>query len=165
LEAIGEKKRAVWTALAGSEVVALDEDIVTIGFPTLSSADVLKKPQGEGMPANAELVRQAILDVTGHRVRFKVQEIVVAEEPPATSGEPSPETPELSDSAGESASWPTVSPPRGDDETEPEIAQEKQPAEPAGPVAGAQSQVGEAVIREVLGGELISETAVDEGHN
>jgi DNA polymerase-3 subunit gamma/tau len=165
LEAIGEKKRAVWTALAGSEVVALDEDIVTIGFPTLSSADVLKKAQGEGMPANAELVRQAILDVTGHRVRFKVQEIVVAAEPPATSGEPSPETPELSDSAGESASWPTVSPPRGDDETEPEIAQEQPPAEPAGPVAGAQSQVGEAVIREVLGGELISETAVDEGNN
>ena len=165
LDAIGEKKRAVWTALVGSEVVALDEDIVTIGFPTLSSAEVLKKPQGEGMPANAELVRQAILDVTGHRVRFKVQEIVVSEESPAMSGELGPGTLNPSESAEGSTSWPTVSPPRGDDEAEPDIPEEEEAAAPVGPVAGAQSQVGEAVIREVLGGELISETAVDEGQN
>ena len=62
----------------------------------------------------------------------------------------------------QSASWPTVTPPRGEDEAEPEFPVEEEAIEPAGPIAGAQSQVGEAVIREVLGGELISETVVDE---
>lgn len=164
-ESIGEKKRAVWTALVDSVVVALDDDIVTIGFPTLSSADVLKKPQGEGMPANAELVREAILEVTGRRVRFKVQEIVSvetrargSEETPVAEAAAAPES-----AAEESAGWPTVTPPSSDEDSEPEAAHEEEAAEPVGPVPGAQSQVGEAVIREVLGGELISETTLDEG--
>ena len=81
------------------------------------------------------------------------------------SGELGPGTLNPSESAEGSTSWPTVSPPRGDDEAEPDIPEEEEATAPVGPVAGAQSQVGEAVIREVLGGELISETAVDQGHN
>ena len=77
IDAIAEKKRIVWTAMVGTSIVALETDVVTIGFPSLASSEVLKKSQGSGLPVNAEIVREAILEVTGHRVRFKVQEIAL----------------------------------------------------------------------------------------
>lgn len=164
IESVAEKKRAVWTALLETEALALVEDVVTIGFPSLQAAEVLKKPQGSGLPVNAELVREAILAVTGHRVRFKVQEIVGAE--PEDAGEasaPEPESTREPQSTPEPASWPTVTPPNA---TEPEVedpeAEEEATDVPV--TTSSQGQIGEAVIREVLGGELVEEHPVsDEG--
>jgi DNA polymerase-3 subunit gamma/tau len=169
VETVGEKKRAVWTALANTEVVALVDDVVTIGFPSLASADVLKKPQGAGLPVNAELVRDAILAVSGHRVRFKVQELAsesVAEEPAETVADEAPAGAQTSTAATTTASWPTVALPGADEEPAEEVVDESTDEVPAEaedetPTTGALSQVGEAVIREVLGGQLISEHPVD----
>jgi DNA polymerase-3 subunit gamma/tau len=169
VETVGEKKRAVWTALANTEVVALVDDVVTIGFPSLASADVLKKPQGAGLPVNAELVRDAILAVSGHRVRFKVQELAsesVAEEPAETVADEAPAGSQTSTAATTTASWPTVALPGADEEPAEEVVDESTDEVPAEaedetPTTGALSQVGEAVIREVLGGQLISEHPVD----
>jgi hypothetical protein len=169
VETVGEKKRAVWTALANTEVVALVDDVVTIGFPSLASADVLKTPQGPGLPVNAELVRGAILAVSGHRVRFKVQALVaesVAEEPAETVREEAPAVPETSAAATTTASWPTVTLPGADEEPAEEVVEESADEVPAvaedeTPTTGALSQVGEAVIRDVLGGQLISEHPVE----
>jgi DNA polymerase-3 subunit gamma/tau len=156
LEGIGEKKRAVWTALVGTSVVRLENDVVTIGFPSLSSAEVLKKPQGPGLPANAELVREAILGVVGHRVRFKVQELA-----PTNTPEAPPEVASAPEEAP-AGSWPTVAPPRAEEEkpSNHETDTLHEPEVEAPPASGSLSQVGEAVIREVLGGELISEHPV-----
>ncbi|MBT5575661.1 MAG: DNA polymerase III subunit gamma and tau [Microbacteriaceae bacterium] len=158
IEAVAEKKRAVWSALVDTVVLTLVDDVVTIGFPSLQSAEVLKKPQGPGLPVNAELVREAILAVTGHRVRFKVQEIV-----PEGSNETEPQEepkPEPRD-VTEPASWPTVSPPNAAEPAETEVDAEvpDDTSEPPA-VTAAQAKVGEAAIREVLGGELISEHPV-----
>jgi len=173
LASIGEKKRAVWTALADTSVLALGDDVITIGFPSLASAEVLKKPQGPGLPVNAELVREAILRVTGHRVRFKVQQLPAAEKelgetthdalehPVDDSSEAAP--PESANREAPPASWPTIAPPGAPTEHSP-VPEE--PAvvvdEPAGPSTAQLSQVGEAVIREVLGGQLIAEHPVDD---
>jgi DNA polymerase-3 subunit gamma/tau len=169
VEAVGEKKRAVWTALANTEVVALVDDVVTIGFPSLASAEILKKPQGPGLPASAELVRDAILAVSGHRVRFKVQELameLVAKELAETVAD---EAPVVHESTA-SASWPTVTLPGAEEQPAEEVVPEPADGAPGGaeaeeeaetPTTGALSQVGEAVIREVLGGQLISEHPVD----
>jgi DNA polymerase-3 subunit gamma/tau len=165
VETVGEKKRAVWTALANTEVVALVDDVVTIGFPSLASADVLKKPQGSGLPVNAELVRDAILAVSGHRVRFKVQQLAsesVAEEPAETVADEAPAGAE----ASATASWPTVTLPGAEEQTAEEVVAESVDEVPAEAedetlTTGALSQVGEAVIREVLGGQLIAEHPVD----
>ena len=169
VEAVGEKKRAVWTALANTEVVALVDDVVTIGFPSLASAEILKKPQGPGLPASAELVRDAILAVSGHRVRFKVQELameLVAKELAETVAD---EAPVVHESTA-SASWPTVTLPGAEEQPAEEVVPEpadgapgeaEAEAEDESPTTGALSQVGEAVIREVLGGQLISEHPVD----
>jgi len=160
LEAIGEKKRGVWSALVGTEVMGLEGDVVTIGFPSLTSAELLKKPQGPGLAANAELVREAILTTTGHRVRFKVQELpATAPTPPAAP----PAAKEASKAPEATGSWPTVLPPKVEEEKSVEESElVVEPETLAGPVAGELSQVGEAVIREVLGGELISENRVDD---
>lgn len=175
---VGEKKRTVWTALVDTSVVGLSDDVVTIGFPSLASAEVLKKPQGSGLPVNAELVRDAIVAVTGHTVRFKVQEIV-APASTAPPGEMAPGASAPSDSGAaagasepasvsdETTSWPTVTLPGAREEavdSPPEVVVpiEDEPAPPS----AAQSKVGEAVIREVLGGQLISEHPVtDDGGN
>jgi DNA polymerase-3 subunit gamma/tau len=169
VEAVGEKKRAVWTALANTEVVALVDDVVTIGFPSLASAEILKKPQGPGLPASAELVRDAILAVSGHRVRFKVQELAmepVAKELAETVAD---EAPVVHESTA-SASWPTVSLPGAEEQPAEEVVPEPADGAPGGaeaegeaetPTTGALSQIGEAVIREVLGGQLISEHPVE----
>ena len=151
VEAIAQKKRTVWTAMVGTEIMGLVDDVVTIGFPSLASADVLKKSQGPGLPANAEVVREAIMAVTGHRVRFKAQEL-----PTAALSQP------VEEATAPAASWPTVSPPHAEQAVEskevaPEVVEELE--EPA-PTTGTQSQIGEAVIREVLGGQLISENPV-----
>ena len=168
IDSVADKKRAVWTALLDTEALALVDDVVTIGFPSLQAAEVLKKPQGPGLPVNAELVREAILAVTGHRVRFKVQEIArdepvvdpvqsaPAPEPtPQSEPEPAPE-PELGPT-----SWPTVTPPGA---PEPEVAEVEAVDEPAEvpTTTSSQGQIGEAVIREVLGGELVEEHPVSE---
>jgi len=170
LEAIGEKKRAVWSAVTGTQIVSLDDDVVTIGFPALSGADVLKKAQGPGLPVNAELVRDAILGVTGHRVRFKVVELPKDDTEDVVSEEIAPGQPEKPVAAEptETASWPTVVPPGSESSTESQAEAEHsppedQPVEDIEPPINGLSQVGEAVIREVLGGELISEHRVDDG--
>jgi hypothetical protein len=151
---VAEKKRAVWSALVDTQALELMDDVLTIGFPSLHSAEVLKKLQGPGLPVNAELVRDAILSVTGHRVRFKVHELV------AEGVEAEAETPEHAKDP-ETASWPTVSPP-ADPGAEGPVVEAEHPAELVEPDSNtpAQGQIGEAVIREILGGELISEHPV-----
>jgi hypothetical protein len=177
VEAVGEKKRTVWTALAGTTVVSLVDDVVTIGFPSLASAEVLKKPQGSGLPVNAELVRDAILAVTGHRVRFKVQELAgsaaletdTVAKPTVSAVAPDavPDAAPASEPVNtQTASWPTVTLPGATEEPEvieadavevSDVAPELSPEEPTAAQTEAMTKVGEAVIREVLGGQLISE--------
>jgi DNA polymerase III subunit gamma/tau len=183
VEQIAQTKRVVWTALLDTQVVALDADVVTIGFPALSAADILKKPQGPGLPPNAELVREAIKQVTGHRVRFKVVELPRAEEVKPAELETEVQTPvktagpEFAAPAVESAveaaepddagqtSWPTVTPPSSEVPIQVSGGEEHVEAtsvEYVSDQTSQLSQVGEAVIREVLGGQLISEHRVDE---
>ena len=175
IDAIAEKKRIVWTAMVGTSIVALETDVVTIGFPSLASSEVLKKSQGPGLPVNAEIVREAILKVTGHRVRFKVQEIAPAhaEEDAAEPAEPEEgpntvvpeEAADTADSAVPAPSWPTVALPGSESEPEvvTEVVESVEEPDEVSPATGSQSQIGEAVIREILGGELISEHPVAEG--
>ena len=175
IDAIAEKKRIVWTAMVGTSIVALETDVVTIGFPSLASSEVLKKSQGSGLPVNAEIVREAILEVTGHRVRFKVQEIAPAhaEEDAAAPAEPEEgpntvvpeEAADTVDSAPPPPSWPTVALPGSESEPEvvTEVVESVEEPDEISPATGSQSQIGEAVIREILGGELISEHPVAEG--
>jgi hypothetical protein len=98
-------------------------------------------------------------------VRFKVQQLAsesVAEEPAETVADEAPAGAE----ASATASWPTVTLPGAEEQTAEEVVAESVDEVPAEAedetlTTGALSQVGEAVIREVLGGQLIAEHPVD----
>jgi len=161
VESLALHKRSLWVALSETQPIAVEEDVIGIGFVRRSDAEILKKPQGPGSPLpNADLLREAILSYTGHRVRFTVGELE-----PADRVTPAAETGETS--------WPVVSKPGSerDDEAiagkvEPEIenipplaevAAEPQESGPTPPVATR----GEPVVRQLLGGELVAEEILD----
>ncbi len=143
---VGDHKKAVWSVLVDSTVLGLDGDVVTIGFPVLESAEVLRKPQGPGLPVNAELLRAAIESVTGHRVRF-----IVKETPPEDQG-----------SGQSKKEWPTKEPPVSIGSSEDNGSDSASQSEDSqkNPEAISQGQTGEAAVRELLGGELIEEQIV-----
>ena len=171
VESLAEAKRSLWAALTDTLPVAVDSDIVTIGFAKRQDAEILRKPQGPGSPLpNADLLRDAIYQHTGHRVKFTVGQLPEGALP---RGGEAPES-----------SWPVVASPGSEaDDTvipepkvEPEVADatefaddtsEPEPAEsgestdtPAnGTVLG---QRGEPAIRTILGGELIAEEVLEQ---
>jgi len=164
IESLAEAKRSLWAALSGTLPVVVDGDVVTIGFAKRQDAEILRKPQGPGSPLpNADLLRDAIYQHTGHRVRFTV-------------GELPEDAISRADSARES-SWPVVASPGSDvaddiAEAETEVSDRAEslddaekldstesPNAPAG--TSALGQRGEPAIRTILGGELIGEELLE----
>ncbi len=188
IESLAETKRSLWAAVNTTVPLAVDKDIITIGFVKRADAEILRKPQGPGSPLpNADLLREAIYQHTGHRVRFTVEEL--------------PRT-EVSAAAAEQSSWPVVTSPGGEAAAltpEPEVDTESAPEPPrvaeAAGSAGEEVEVapeavidepsdvtesetdspqvlgqrGEPAIRTILGGKLIAEEVADpvesEGEN
>ena len=164
IESLAEAKRSLWAALSDTLPVALDGDVVTIGFAKRQDAEILRKPQGPGSPLpNADLLRDAIYQHTGYRVKFTVGELPentrpqVAESPESTwpvvaspgsetdddTGAPEPETVDQADAENDAHSTQT----------------DESPTTPAsGTVLG---QRGEPAIRTILGGELIGEEMLE----
>jgi DNA polymerase-3 subunit gamma/tau len=163
MESLAEAKRSLWAALSDTLPVAVDGEVVTIGFAKRQDAEILRKPQGPGSPLpNADLLRDAIYQHTGHRVKFTVGQL------PEGAVIPGAQTPE--------SSWPVVASPGSEvsDEatTKDDAAEDTHSAEdtldeestdtldtPAtGTVLG---QRGEPAIRSILGGELIAEEVLE----
>jgi len=170
IESLAEAKRSLWAALSDTLPVAVDGDVVTIGFAKRQDAEILRKPQGPGSPLpNADLLRDAIYQHTGHRVRFTVGELPEGSVPQAVQSKES--------------SWPVVASPGSEtpedaSDSETEAQSEPDPIETttsAGGVASAESsessdtpanatvlgQRGEPAIRTILGGELIAEEVLE----
>lgn len=157
IDTLSQQKRSLWVALSETKPTALDGDVLTIGFARAADAEILRKPQGPGSPLpNADLLRDIIEQHTGHRVRFTVGALDAQERPtPATS----------------ESSWPVVSKPGSDQESEgpPEDNNETPPAEresdssvePAVSTTPIATR-GEPVVRQLLGGELIAEEILEE---
>jgi len=161
IESLALHKRSLWVALSETKPTAVEDDVISIGFVRRSDAEILKKPQGPGSPLpNADLLREAILSHTGHRVRFTVCELEPADRvtPSTETGEPS---------------WPVVSKPGSetDDgalsgavepetETIPPVAEDAEEPQESGPMSLVAAR-GEPVVRQLLGGELVAEEILD----
>lgn len=158
---ISEQKRSLWVALSETAPLAVEGDVLTIGFPRRSDAEMLRKPQGPGSPLpNADLLRDAIEAHTGHRVRFTVGDLVAAATPAApptdaevdtddetaTPQEPPADTPVAPDNDVEAGRDAAAS---GSTETATPASSDKRATR------------GEPVIREVFGGQLIGEEILD----
>jgi DNA polymerase-3 subunit gamma/tau len=159
IDDLAKQKRSLWVALSTTKPLALEDDVVTIGFVRRADAEILKRPQGPGSPLpNADLLRDSIHCHTGHRVRFTVGEL--DENPSVASLSGSPET-----------SWPAVS---GQDSPPKDISsdyattlpREDESSEPAEAEENSTSTAsiatrGEPVVRQLLGGELVAEELLD----
>ena len=160
VESLSQHKRSLWVALSETKPVALDGDILTIGFRRKSDAEILRKPQGPGSPLpNADLLRDVIEQHTGHRVRFTVGNLEPGDIPapqvvPAESSWPVVSKPG-SDSSDDESDEPSV-----DHSVEvadtPVVEAEPEPA--TSPIATR----GEPVVRQLLGGELIAEEILEQ---
>jgi len=153
---ISEQKRSLWVALSETAPLAVDDDVVTIGFPRRSDAEMLKKPQGPGSPLpNADLLRDAIEAHTGHRVRFTVGDLVAAAPaataaPTGTDASEDIESDAVSTESAEKAAETKAD--GGDESSDPEetpLSSDKRATR------------GEPVIREVFGGQQIGEEILD----
>lgn len=159
IDDLAQQKRSLWVALSATKPLALDDDVVTIGFLRRADAEILKKPQGPGSPLpNADLLRDAIDRHTGHRVRFTVGEL-----------EKVPSVASLSDSSEHS--WPAGS---GQGSQTPDVEPNEAASLPPKAESGDTSQAeedsaqaapiatrGEPVVRQLLGGELVAEELLD----
>ncbi len=160
VESLSQHKRSLWVALSETTPVALDRDVVTIGFVRKSDAEILRKPQGPGSPLpNADLLRDVIEQHTGHRVRFTVGSLEPQEVP----------APHV---AIAESTWPVVSKP-GSDSPEGEVNEPAVEEAPGGaresvvavesePVTSPIATRGEPVVRQLLGGELIAEEILEQ---
>lgn len=179
IESLAATKRSLWLALSDTRPVALDGDVLTMGFVRRSDAEILKKPQGPGSPLpNADVLRDAIYQHTGHRVRFTVTELSpdqVNTVAPSTAASPT-----AASVIAEPPGWPVVARPGSDvveedssgssggvddpssEETEStataglDTSAAPAPTNP-GPTTPVLGQRGEPAIRSILGGELIAE--------
>jgi DNA polymerase-3 subunit gamma/tau len=161
IEDLALQKRSLWVALSTTRPLGVEGDVVIIGFIRRADAEILKKPQGPGSPLpNADLLRDSIFRHTGRRVRFTIGELEEVT-PIAASGEP------------HVASWPEVSRPTAEadsesDESSPEPSEplasvENDVSSPDGDATGATTIAtrGEPVVRQLLGGELVAEELLD----
>ena len=161
IEDLALQKRSLWVALSATRPLGVEGDVVTIGFIRRDDAEILKKPQGPGSPLpNADLLRDSIFRLTGHRVRFKIGELEEAAPTPTSSGLNAASWPEVSrPTAGADAESEDGSP----DQTEPPASGGNDVSSPADDPSGSATIAtrGEPVVRQLLGGELVAEELLD----
>jgi DNA polymerase-3 subunit gamma/tau len=188
LERVQATRMSAWTAVYTSQARELDGDILTVSFVSQNDVDQFRLPQAGGGGVS-EILRTAILDVLGFRVKFKTRAEV-----PATDEVPTPSTAPATDAQG----WAVVAipdsqpepektpvarrmPKAASDTTKPSVAVKSTPtartdAEKAdvkvgaastektvaktAPPATADTRYGESVVRELLGASFIEEQQV-----
>ena len=84
LDAVRKAKISAWTVAYTASPIALREDVLTLGFISENDVAGFRQQQvtGEGV---SEILRQAILDVLGTRVKFLARVDVPARQPTAAT--------------------------------------------------------------------------------
>ncbi|WP_100345734.1 DNA polymerase III subunit gamma and tau [Compostimonas suwonensis] len=106
LDAVEKAKRSAWMVVFTAQVISLNDDVLTLSFPSENDAASFKQrqPSGQGV---SEYLRQAILDVLGIRVKFIARVDVASGRSSSGSGDPAAPAagpaPEEPAPAGESA--------------------------------------------------------------
>jgi DNA polymerase-3 subunit gamma/tau len=69
LDAVGKKKRAAWAVAFTAKPMGLKDDVLALAFPSQNDVENFKKQQAADQSVS-EILRQAIIDVLGIRVKF-----------------------------------------------------------------------------------------------
>jgi DNA polymerase-3 subunit gamma/tau len=150
LESVQKTKMSAWTVVYTSQVRSLVDDVLTLTFVSQNDVDSFKQQTpGEGV---SEILRRAILEVLGIRVKF----IAKAEAATSDPAPPTDEAPPATDAEG----WAVVAIPASEP-VAPPSAPAKAPRQKSDPPKSAESKrYGESVVRELLGASFIEEQVV-----
>jgi DNA polymerase-3 subunit gamma/tau len=94
LEAVQKAKRSAWLVVFTATVRAFENDVLTLAFPSENDVNQFKQQQAPGQGVS-EILRQAILDLLGVRVKYiaRVEQPGAAAEPSLNAGRPSEPAP------------------------------------------------------------------------
>ncbi|WP_434318921.1 DNA polymerase III subunit gamma and tau [Leifsonia sp. P73] len=70
LDAVQRAKRSAWMVVFTAQVRALNDDVLTLSFPSDNDVQSFRQPQSQGGQGVSEYLRQAIIDILGIRVKF-----------------------------------------------------------------------------------------------
>ncbi|MEN2739522.1 DNA polymerase III subunit gamma and tau [Microbacterium sp. X-17] len=70
LDAVQRAKRSAWMVVFTAQVRSLNDDVLTLSFPSDNDVQSFRQPQSQGGQGVSEYLRQAIIDVLGIRVKF-----------------------------------------------------------------------------------------------
>ncbi|SKA93347.1 DNA polymerase-3 subunit gamma/tau [Agreia bicolorata] len=103
LDAVQKTKRSAWLVAFTATVRAFENDVLTLEFPSENDVNQFRQQQAPGQGVS-EILRQAILDLLGVRVKYiaRVEQPVASAAPQANSAR-SPESPPTAASASEPA--------------------------------------------------------------
>jgi DNA polymerase III subunit gamma/tau len=150
LESVQKTKMSAWAVVYTATARALDGDVLTLSFVSQADVDSFKQPQGAGEGVS-EVLRRAIVDVLGLRVKF-IARADASAEPPAAAPTPSA-TPPVSEK--DAQGWAVAEIPGAEP---PAPAPAKAPAASSEPEKPADKpRYGESVVRELLGASFIEE--------
>ena len=180
LEVVGKKKRAAWAVVFTAKPIALKGDVLALAFPSQNDVENFKQPQAAEQSVS-EILRQAIIEVLGIRVKFIAK--ADASHDAAQEGAPEPVEPDAElASATDAEGWAvasipdaapaaerpatpqvrrapaTATKPPAELQAEPAPAElQAEPGPPSKPVASEKQRYGESVVREILGANFIEE--------
>ncbi|HOY82242.1 MAG TPA: DNA polymerase III subunit gamma and tau [Rhodoglobus sp.] len=154
LESVQKTKMSAWAVVYTATARALDGDVLTLSFVSQADVDSFKQPQGSGEGVS-EVLRRAIVEVLGLRVKF-IAKADASAEPPAAAPTTSV-TPPVSEKDAQCwavAEIPGAEPPAPAPAAKASAAS-SEPAKPAD-----KARYGESVVRELLGASFIEEQDV-----
>ncbi|WP_193509168.1 DNA polymerase III subunit gamma and tau [Cryobacterium sp. BB736] len=191
VEAVGERKRTAWAVVFTAKPMGLKDDVLALAFPSENDVAGFRQPQAAGESVS-EILRQAIVDVLGIRVKFIARVDAAAKPqrtepphddvpPPAEEPEPAPEEhggwavaqiPDSEPPAERRAPAPAAAPTAA---APPTAAATPAPTKPNRPAAapgasGARpsnvppprQRYGESVVRELLNASFIEEQPIEQ---
>ncbi len=178
LESVQKARMSAWTVVYTSQVRALAGDVLTLSFVSQNDVDSFKQPQGAGEGVS-EILRRAILEILGIRVKFIARadarpDDTTSESAPAVQDAPEPSTtggdgwavaaiPEsdpVTEQAPARARAVRVSKPAASPETATRVATADSKVAPKPPKVAPDKRYGESVVREILGATFVEEQAV-----
>ena len=154
LESVQKTKMSAWAVVYTATARALDGDVLTLSFVSQGDVDSFKQQQGAGEGVS-EVLRRAIVEVLGLRVKF-IAKADASAEPPAAAPTTSV-TPPVSEKDAQGwavAEIPGAEPPAPAPAAKAAVAS-SEPAKPAD-----KARYGESVVRELLGASFIEEQDV-----
>ncbi|MCU1440517.1 MAG: polymerase subunit gamma and tau, partial [Rhodoglobus sp.] len=152
LESVQKAKMSAWTVVYTSQVRTLVDDVLTLTFVSQNDVDSFKQPQGSGEGVS-EILRRAILEILGIRVKFIAKAEVGASEPAPPANDAPPAT---TDAEG----WAVVAIPASEPVAQPSAPAKAARQKPDAPKSPESKRYGESVVRELLGASFIEEQPI-----